>query len=91
VKTLFADAVGLADVRLGWVWPGSTSAQAAQELLNVMELRRKIAHGKHPRPLVWHNYANLLPDFFRRLAQATDHTVRDHLVNVLGVAIPWPP
>ena len=87
VKTIISDA----DVRLGWVWAGSNSAQSTQELLNVIELRHRIAHGKNPRPLVASKYANSLTEFFRRLAQATDQTVRHHLVNVLAVASPWPP
>ncbi len=32
VKALLSDAVGLADVRQAWTWPGQTTAQAINEL-----------------------------------------------------------
>lgn len=91
VKVLLSDAVGLADVHPAWTWPGSTSVQSVQALWRVLNLRHQIAHGINPRPVVANQYSSQLPDFFRLLAQTTDQAVREHLVNVLGVANPWPP
>jgi hypothetical protein len=32
VRTLLSDAIGLASVETSWIWPGSTSARAVQDL-----------------------------------------------------------
>ena len=91
VRMLISDAIGLQDVRASWAWQNCTSAQAVQRLTTAMTLRHQIAHGVNPRPIVATFYSSQLPDFFRRLGRCTDRAVRDHLVNVLGVANPWPP
>src|SRR5262249_15338107 len=36
-------------------------------------------------------YSSQLPDFFRRFGRCTDRAVRDHLVNVVGIANHGPP
>jgi RiboL-PSP-HEPN len=91
VRMLLSDSIGLQDVQRSWVWRSCTSAQAVQRLAAAMRLRHQIAHGTDPRPAVLNLYSSQLPDFFRRLGLATDRAVRDHLVNVLGLANPWPP
>jgi hypothetical protein len=60
-------------------------------LADAMALRHRIAHGVNPRPAVTTSYANELPKFFTRLGRCTDGAVRDQLVNVHGIANPWPP
>lgn len=90
VRGLLSDAIGLADVQPSWRWARSDPAQAVQRLAAVMRLRHEIAHGVNPRPIVHNQYSTELPDFFRRLARATDGAVRDHLVGALGLANPWP-
>jgi hypothetical protein len=90
VRMLLSDAIGLQDVHPSWVWRNSSSAQAVQRLATAMRLRHQIAHGVNPRPLVPNDYSHELPDFFLRLGRATDQAVRDHLVNVIGLAHPWP-
>lgn len=91
VRTLISDCLGLQDIQTSWSWRNCTSAQAMQRLAAAMTLRHQIAHGVNPRPIVTTIYANQLPIFFRRLGDCTDRAVRDHLVNVLGIAHPWPP
>ncbi|MFI5457904.1 MAG: HEPN domain-containing protein [Isosphaerales bacterium] len=91
IRMLISDALGLHDIQTSWVWQNCTSAQAVQRLADAMTLRHQIAHGVNPRPVVATFYSSQLPDFFRRLGRCTDHAVRDHFVNVLGVANPWPP
>jgi hypothetical protein len=90
VRQLFSDALGLPDIHLTWAWPNCTSTQAVQRLAFAMDLRHQIAHGVNPRPLVNNPYSSQLPDFFTRLGSCTDTGVRAHLVDVLGVANPWP-
>jgi hypothetical protein len=90
VRSLISDALGLPDIQRSWTWHGCTSAQAVQRLAQAMEYRHQIAHGAHPRPVILSNYSRPLSVFFRRLAQCTDHAVRAHLVDVLGIAHPWP-
>lgn len=91
MRLLFSVTLGIPDVQQAWAWPGYTQAQAVQDLTRAMRLRNQIAHGVNPRPLVAQQYSNQLPDFIRRLGHATDRATRDHLVNVLGIAAPWPP
>jgi hypothetical protein len=91
VRLLISDALGLHDVHTHWAWRNCTSAQAVQRLADVMTLRHQIAHGVNPRPAVPTSYATQLADFFRHLARCTDRAVRNHFVNVLGIANPWPP
>jgi hypothetical protein len=91
VRALLSESVGLPDVQQSWSWPNCTSVQAVQRLAVAMKLRHQIAHGVNPRPVIHNQYSSLLPDFFRRLGRSTDQAVRTHLVNVLGLAGPWPP
>ena len=91
IRMLISDAIGLQDVQLYWTWRNCTSVQAVQRLAVAMTLRHQFAHGVNLRPVVATFYSSQLPDFFRRLGRCTDRAVRDHLVNVLGVANPWPP
>ena len=91
IRMLISDALGLQDIQRAWAWQNCTSAQAVQRLADAMTLRHQIAHGVNPRPLVATFFSIQLPDFFRRLGHCTDRAVRDHFVNVLGIANPWPP
>lgn len=90
VRALISDAIGLPDVQNSWAWQNCAPAQAAGRLAEAMTLRHRIAHGVNPRPNVLTFYSSQLPDFYRRLARCTDRAVRDHIVNVLGIANPWP-
>lgn len=90
VRSLISDTLGLPDVRTSWVWQNCSSAQAVQRLGVAMSLRHQIAHGVNPRPIVETHYASRLPDFFRRLGRCTDATLRQYLVDVLGIPNPWP-
>jgi hypothetical protein len=90
VRQLFSDALGLPDIHLSWFWRNCTSTQAVQRLAFAMDLRHQIAHGVNPRPVVDNAYSSQLPDFFQRLGTCTDAAVRAHLVDVLGIANPWP-
>lgn len=87
---LLSDAIGLQNVQQYWAWRRCTSAQAVERLAEAMRLRNQIAHGVNPRPVIHNQYSSQLPEFFRRLGQATDRAVRDHFVNVLGIVDPWP-
>jgi len=91
VERLIRNCLGLANVDHSWSWQNCTSAQAVQRLTDAMTYRHQIAHGVNPRPTIHNYYSSQLPDFFRRLARCTDNAVRNHLVNVHGVAAPWPP
>lgn len=91
IRLLIADALGLADVQTFWTWRNCTSAQAVQRLADTMALRHQIAHGVNPRPAVTTAYANEQPEFFIKLGHRTDSAIRDQLVNVHGIANPWPP
>jgi hypothetical protein len=91
VERLIRNCLGLADVHLSWAWQNCNSAQAVQRLTDAMNYRHQIAHGVNPRPIIHNHYASQLPSFFRRLARCTDDAVRHHLVNVHGLAVPWPP
>ena len=90
VANLIKSGFGLADIHLAWKWPGCTSIQAIIRLEQVLEYRHEIAHGVNPRPTIHNGYSRLLPEFFLRLADCTDRSVRSHLVNIMGVANPWP-
>jgi len=90
VRQLLSDALGLPDIHLSWFWRNCTSTQAVQRLAFAMDLRHQIAHGVNPRPLVDNAYSSKLPVFFERLGACTDAAVRGHLVDVLGIANPWP-
>ena len=91
VRSLISQSVGLADVHQAWGLPDHTPGQTVQSLSDVLKLRHEIAHGINPRPTVAHHFSSGLPQFFRRLAQATDNAVRNQLVNTLAVPNPWPP
>ncbi len=91
VRTLISDAIGLPDVHHCWSWRNCTWAQAVQRLGLAMDLRHQIALGVNPRPTVHNFYSSQLPDFFRRVAHCTDNAIRNHLVDTLGIASPWPP
>jgi hypothetical protein len=91
IRRLLSDALGVQEVQTTWAWQNCTSAQAVQRLADAMALRHQIAHGVNPRPVVATFYSNRLPDFFRRLGRCTDRAIRNHFVNVLGIANPWPP
>jgi hypothetical protein len=90
VRQLISDAIGLPDVHHAWTWTNCPPELAAQRLSEVLDFRHRISHGVHPRPAVQNPYASWLPEFFRRLARCTDDAVRDYLVDVLGIANPWP-
>ena len=91
VRSLLSDTIGFQAIQSYWVTPDFTSAEAVQRLSVAMDLRHKIAHGANPRPVIDPFYASGLPDFFRQLSRCTDDAVRGHLLNVLGIANPWPP
>jgi hypothetical protein len=90
VEQLIRNCLSLADVHLSWTWQNCTSAQAVLRLKDVMTSRHEIAHGVNPRPIIHNGTSAPLPGFFLRLARCTDNAVRNHLINVHGVA-PWPP
>jgi RiboL-PSP-HEPN len=91
VQSLVRQTIGLTDIRRAWYWPGMTIAQAGAALGQALNLRHRIAHGAHPRPVVHNHYTSQLPDFFRRLGPRTDAAVRHRLVNQHGILAPWPP
>lgn len=89
VIALFSTAIGLPDVSLGWHYRGCSQTKAVTYLDWLLDVRHQIAHGVNPRPVVRATYATWAPQFIRRIAERTDATVYDHLVNVLGVSPPW--
>lgn len=91
VKRLIKDSLGLADITSFWSWKGCPATRARKQLADALKLRHQIAHGVRPRPAVPSREAIALLDFFRRLGIRTDAGIRDHLVNILGIANPWPP
>lgn len=91
VQSLLRQTIGVADIRRSWYWPGMTIAQAGAALGQALNLRHRIAHGAHPRPVVHNHYTSQLPDFFRRLGRKTDAAVRSRLVNQHGISAPWLP
>ena len=91
VRSLLSNALGLPNIPHFWAWQNVTTTQARDRLAEVMKLRHEVAHGVHPRPNVASFYASTVPDFFREMGRCTDRAVRHHLVNVLGIANPWPP
>lgn len=91
VEQLIRNCLGLPEVHLSWSWRNCTSTHAVQKLTDAMAYRHQIAHGVNPRPIIHKHYSSPLPNFFRRLARWTDDSVRNHLVDVHGVAVPWPP
>lgn len=90
VKMLFAESIGLPNIRSHWVWQSCSSQKATEKLQEALRIRHEIAHGVNPRPVVHNQYASWLPGFFRRLGRCTDRAVRTHMVQVLGVPAPWP-
>ena len=90
VRMLVSDALGLPDVQNHWSWFNCNPVQARARLQEAMDYRHAVAHGVNPRPPIHNGYAAQLPDFFRRLAECTDHAMRTHLVTTLGVADSWP-
>jgi hypothetical protein len=91
VRRLIHNCIGLPNITNHWAWQNCTSIQAVQRLTDAMTYRHQIAHGVNPRPLIHNQYSSRLPEFFRRLAFCTDEAVRNHLVGVHGIAVPWPP
>lgn len=91
VRTLISDAIELPDVQHSWAWRNCTWKQAAQRLADVMTYRHEIAHGVNPRPVIHNSYSSQVPEFFLRLGRCTDSAVRNHLVAVHGILVPWPP
>ncbi|NLY01519.1 MAG: hypothetical protein GXY83_35960 [Rhodopirellula sp.] len=87
---LFNDAIGLADVTMGWSWRNRSRTQARSRLDEIVRLRHQVAHGVNPRPLVHNTEVRRMPGFFRRLGSCTDRVVRAHLVNTLHILNPWP-
>ncbi len=90
IRVLLSDSLGLQNVQHSWNWQNSLAEQTIQRLAAVLNLRHQIAHGVNPRPIVSNVFARQLPQFFARLAERTDHAVRDHLVDQLGISNPWP-
>lgn len=90
VRGLFAEALGLPDITLGWHWKGVDNIRARDRLAEALRYRHEIAHGVNPRPTIHNQYANRLPGFFRRLGRCTDASVGSHLSGVLGIPNPWP-
>lgn len=88
-KALYADYLGLPDLRAAWSWRGAPPPRVRTRLDEIMLLRHRVAHGVNPRPPVSPEVTRLLPEFFRRLGRATDAAVRAHLVDTLGVPNPW--
>ena len=90
VRMLISDAIGLQDVTPFWNWRNCTPSHARNLLSQALTYRHQIAHGVNPRPIIHNQYSGWLPGFFERLGLHTDNAIRDHLVNVLAVAAPWP-
>lgn len=90
VRVLISDSIGLPDIPTSWTWPNCSPAQSRARLQEAMDLRHAVAHGVNPRPPIDNRYAGQLPEFFRRLGRCTDAAIRNHLVQTLGVANPWP-
>ncbi len=90
VRALLTESLGLPDITASWSWRNCSAARARQLLAEALALRHQIAHGVSPRPVVHSPYATSLPPFFRRLGTRTDAGIREYLVNVLGIADPWP-
>ena len=91
VKMLISGSIGLADITASWTWAGVTVGDACQRLENAVGMRNRVAHGVNPRPLIQTAYAAGLQVFFQQLASHTDAGIRDFLMNILGIASPWPP
>lgn len=91
VKKLIDDSLSLADITSFWSWRGCPTARARKQLSDALKVRHRIAHGVHPKPIVPSREAIRTLAFFRRLGMRTDSAIRDHLVNTLGIANPWPP
>jgi hypothetical protein len=91
VANLLDRCISLPDIRVTWSWQNCSSAQAVTLLDEALDLRHQIAHGVNPRPIIHNQYSSWLPGFFIRLARCTDRAVRNHLINVHHIAIPWPP
>jgi len=90
VKMLISDAIGFADVTVGWTWQYTTQQKAKDLLKEAIGYRHKIAHGVNPRPTIHCTYTPKLRNFFKKLGLATDRAVHDYLVSSIGVTNPWP-
>ena len=90
VRMLLSDVIGLQSVHHAWHWRGCASARAVARLAAAMEYRHEVAHGVNPRPAIDYAYSSRLPEFFLRLARCTDGAVRAQLVEIHGIANPWP-
>jgi hypothetical protein len=82
---LFASCLGLSDVTAAWGWRNCNRQRAREYLNEALKKRHEIAHGINPRPTIHNTYAGWLRSFFRNLGRCTDGSVRNHLVNTLGV------
>lgn len=89
VISLFATAIGLVDVSLGWHYKACSPTKAIAKLDELLRCRHAIAHGVNPRPTVHSTYAVWAPGFVRRIAECTEVTVQNHLVTVLNIPAPW--
>jgi len=89
-KMLISGSIGLADITAYWTWAGVTVGDACQRLENAVGTRNRVAHGVNPRPPIPTAYATGLQVFFQQLASHTDAGILDFLMNILGIASPWP-
>ncbi len=90
VRMLISHSIGLPDITASWYWRNCTVAHARELLAEALSLRHQIAHGINPRPVVHSPYATRLPKFLQRLGSNTDAGIRKYLVEILGIANPWP-
>jgi hypothetical protein len=91
VDRLVQNCLGLANVSAFWGWQNCTSSQAITRLAEALKHRHEIAHGVNPRPRILYAYASSLRILVLNLARCTDSAVRNHLITVHHVALPWPP
>ncbi|AGA89075.1 hypothetical protein Thimo_0203 [Thioflavicoccus mobilis 8321] len=89
-QNLVRDCLGLDNITLAWRWPHNPPEKAKERLKEAIKLRHEIAHGVTPRPII-HNqqYAGRLPDFFRKLGEATDKALTEYLAKEMSVSTGW--
>lgn len=90
VIKLLRDSLGLTDITSFWSWRGRPAALTRKQLSDALKMRHRIAHGVRPKPRVPSREAIRTLAFFRRLGLRTDSAIREHFVNTLGIANPWP-
>lgn len=90
VIKLLRDSLGLTDITSFWSWRGRPAALMRKQLSDALKMRHRIAHGVRLKPIVPSREAIRTLGFFRWLGLRTDSAIREHLVNVLGIANPWP-